>query len=111
VSEFPPLVYVDLIEDEPKTIEEFWEKWPAEVDDSPEATSLREEVYKTYLKRFQPWRLLILSGGNYEPLFRSTESYFNREDARYAAELAFGNGTNVYLREHEKGNQILRMAQ
>jgi hypothetical protein len=104
-----PLIYVDLVVDAPMTREEFRQhsvvsgaKWPnGELD----------AEYQKYRDRHQPWRLLIKSGDNQEPLFRSTESYFNRADAIHAAELAFGNKSNVYLRQHEAGNQVLRMAE
>lgn len=105
MTEFPPLMYVDLIEDAPMTRDEFVEKVPV----LRNAMQL-EPSYQKYLERFQPWRLLIKSGDNQEPLFRSTESYFNRDDAIHAAELAFGKGSNVYLREREHGNRVLRMA-
>lgn len=60
--------------------------------------------------RWQPWSILIRSGDNNEPLFRSTESYTNRGDAVHAIGLAFGPGSNVYLRQSEQGNQPIRMA-
>jgi hypothetical protein len=90
MSEFAPLIYVDLA-----------------------YTPFVESPLKGHgpdPARHQPWRLLIKSGDNQKPLFRSTESYFNRDDAIHAAELAFGSGSNVYLREAEHGNRVLRMA-
>jgi hypothetical protein len=104
MSEFPPLIYVDLVRDEPFTRDEYsLMRAGDDVDDIALA-------YAKYLEHFQPWRLLIKSGDNQEPLFRSTESYFNRADAIHAAELAFGAGSNVYLREAEHGNRVLRMS-
>lgn len=104
-DEFPPLIYCDLVRDEPMTREEFVEKVPV----LRNATQL-EPSYQAYLERHQPWRLLIKSGDNQEPLFRSTESYFNRADAIHAADLAFGAGSTVFLREREHGNMELRRA-
>ncbi len=91
-----PLIFVDLIKSELAPREKF-----------PTAT---DEQYREMVDHFQPWRLLVVSGDNHEPLFRSTESYFNRADAIHAAELAFGSGSNVYLREAECGNVLLRLA-
>jgi hypothetical protein len=95
-----PLIYVDLIEDKPMTMEEF----------IASGNVVTNELYRRYLDRFQPWRLLIKSGDNQEPLFKSTECYFNKADAVHAAEIAFGSSSNVYLRQSEHGNTMLRLA-
>lgn len=102
MSEFPPVIYVDLIEEKPKNIDKRPSWYPA--------GEKRQAEYQKYLDGFQPWRIAIKSGGNRKALFRSTERYFNRADALHAIELAFGTGSNVYLREAEHGNQTLRMA-
>lgn len=60
--------------------------------------------------RWQGWRTLVKSGDNEEPLFVSSEAYINRGDAIHAAGLAFGDHSNVYLRESEHGNALLRLA-
>lgn len=104
MSEFPPLIYVDLIKDQPLPREEYVP------DHRVETKGEWDAAYRQYVERFQPFRLLVKSGDNQEPLFRSTEAYFNKADAIHAAHLAFGSGSNVYLRQHEKGNQNLRMA-
>ena len=101
------LIYVDLVRDEPLSAEDWHAKYDATFgeiaeDDEPE--------YQQYLDRFQPWRLLIKSGDNQEPLFKSTESYFNKADAENAARIGFGRGSNVYLRQSEHGNELLRLA-
>jgi hypothetical protein len=88
-NEFPPLIYVDLIE-----VRE------------PKARKLLGPVRT----RWQPWRVSILSGNNMRRLFRGSERWTNRQDALDAIALAFGGGSNVYLREAEHGNQVLRMA-
>ena len=99
-----PLIYVDVLKDTPRTLEEFqYDNRGADVDDIA-------AEYRIYKERFQPYRIIVTSGDNHEPLFRSTESYFNRADAIHAAQIAFGRGSNVYLREHEKGNVQLRLA-
>lgn len=101
------LIFVDVVKDEPLSSEAWHAKYDATFgeiaeDDDPE--------HRQYLDRFQPWRLAVISAGNQEELFRSSESYFNREDAIHAAEIAFGCGSNVYLRESEHGNVELRLA-
>lgn len=102
----PPLIYVDLIEDAPKSKSAF-----AADDYSGEDVYHLDEHYQEYLDtKFQPFRVLVKSGGNQAALFRSTERYFNKADAIHAIELAFGDQSNVYLRQHETGNQVLRMA-
>jgi uncharacterized protein YegP (UPF0339 family) len=102
----PPLIFVDLIEDAPKSKSAF-----AAEDYSGEDVYQLDEHYQHYLDtQFQPWRVLIKSGDNHKPLFRSTERYFNREDAIHAIQLAFGSGSDVYLREAEHGDVELRLA-
>lgn len=108
MSESAPLIYVDLIEDTPLDRQQYGKTY-GYTDSSADSTALTD-AHKRYLERFQPWRVLIKSRDNHEPLFRSTESYFNKADAIHAAELGFGAGSNVYLRQHEHGNQVLRMA-
>lgn len=109
MSEFPPLIYVDLIKDEPLNIEQYRTQYHYGYGAEQEK-ELRSAYNGRYLKKFQPWRVLIKSGDNQEPLFRSTESYFHEADARHAVDLAFGPGSNVYLRASEKGNELLRAA-
>lgn len=82
---FPPLIYVDL-------------------EHTPELPDVHTG------RRWQGWRILIRSGDNNEPLFKSTEAYTNEADAKHAIDLAFGPGSNVYLRQSEQGNQVVRMA-
>lgn len=91
-----PLIYVDLVKRHLAPREKF--------------PSMTDEQYRELVDRFQPWSLLIVSGDNHEPLFRSTERYLHRADAIHAAEFAFGSGSNVYLREAEHGNVVLRLA-
>lgn len=99
------LVYVDLIKETPDTLDRFTEAHPGTDGE------LVESLYRKYLAGFQPYRVLIKSGDNEEPLFRSTERYFNRGDAVNAIRIGFDNHSNVYLREAEVGNQELRLAQ
>lgn len=89
-GEFPPLIYVDVVY--------------TECPQSPHKGTGRDP------ERWQPWRVVVKSGDNQKTLFVSSESYFNRADALHAAMLAFGTGSNVYLRQAEHGNQVLRMA-
>ncbi len=90
-----PLIYVDLVKRHLAPREKF--------------PSMTDEQYRELVDRFQPWSLLILSGDNHEPMFRSTERYFNRADALHAAELAFGANSNVWLRESEHESRALRL--
>jgi len=60
--------------------------------------------------RWQPWRVLVLSGDNFKPLFKGSERWTNKEDAFDAIHLAFGDESNVYLRQEEHGNIQLRLA-
>lgn len=103
-ADAPSLIYVDLVEDEPKTRDAFYHEHLGE-----DIADVRAG-YQKYLDHFQPWRLLIISGDNHEPLFKSTESYFNEADAKHAAQIAFGSRSNVYLRQKEHGNVELRLA-
>jgi hypothetical protein len=98
-----PVIYVDLIEEQPQT-RELYDRKRAYTSDRT------DEKYAQYLAKFQPWRVVVKSGDNQKALFRSTERYFNRSDAIHAAELAFADRSNVYLREAEQGNRVLRMA-
>jgi hypothetical protein len=68
------------------------------------------DLVKSKVPRKQPWRWVAKSAGNQRKLATSGESYSNRQDALDAATLVFGDHSNVYLREPEKGNRILRMA-
>lgn len=86
MSEFPPVVYVDLFQSE---------------DDKQRGPKAA---------RPQLWRWRAFNAGNFERLAVSSEAYTNRQDCIDAIEQLFGVGSNVYLREHEKGNQPLRMA-
>jgi hypothetical protein len=98
------LIDVDLIETPPISREEFFAAhFGDDVGDIARS-------YREYIKRYQPWHSLVKSGGNQEPLFESTERYFNRDDAVHAIELAFGGNSNVYLREAEHGDVELRLA-
>jgi hypothetical protein len=103
MSDNPPVIYVDLIEVEPMDYEKYF-NGPGRGHENP------KKDWLVYLRLFQPWRVSIKSGDNQKALFRSSERYFNRHDALHAIELAFGSGSNVYLREHERGNAVLRMA-
>lgn len=101
------LIYVDLIESQPDTLEEFSAKMKSAAwDGGP------HREYADYLAKFQPWRSVIRSGDNQEPLFKSTERYFNQADAIHAIRIAFGNNAEVYLRRigQDVGDECLRTA-
>lgn len=83
MSEFPPVVFVDIFKTNPPR-------------------------YRSKARR-QPWRWNALSAGNFE-ILASGEAYTNRSDALAAIQLLFGAGSNVYLRQAELGNVLLRRA-
>jgi uncharacterized protein YegP (UPF0339 family) len=60
--------------------------------------------------RAQTWRWKALNGNNFRVLAASSEAYTNRSDAVDAIEQLFGATSNVYLRQTEHGNQLLRLA-
>lgn len=62
------------------------------------------------LSRAQTWRWRALNGNNFRVLAVSSENYTNRQDCVDAIFQLFGNGSNVYLRQHEQGDLPLRMA-
>ena len=100
-----PVLYLDLIEREPKTLEEFGD----DVDEPYDDVDALKAAYRQYRDRFQPFRLVLKSAGNNEPLMWG-ESYFHREDALSTAHLVGSWETTVFLREAEHGNVLLRQA-
>lgn len=60
--------------------------------------------------RGQRWRWRALNASNNKKMATSGEAYTNEQDCLDAIHALFGGGTNVYLRQHEKGNEALRMA-
>ena len=77
-----PLIYVDLVRSS--------SRWPA--------------------RRPQRWQWTARAAANGRVLAVSSERYTNAGDAEHAAELLFGADSNVYLREAEQGNRLLRLA-
>lgn len=59
-------------------------------------------------KRPQAWRWRAFNEGNTKILAVSSEAYTNKGDCIDAIEQLFGAGTTVILRQHEKGNELLR---
>lgn len=94
-------VFVDLIQVEPLTFDEYVVRYPSRQLDS-------QPRYDRYLARFQPWRWVAKDADNQEKMARSTERYFNREDAVRAIVKLFGADSWAYLREAGKGNRSLR---
>lgn len=101
------LIYVDLIEEEPLTAAQWHAKYDETFGEIPEDD---DPDYQRYLDRFQPFRLIVRSGGNQRTMFRSSERYHNRTDAERAATVCFGANSNVFLRQNEQGNLTLRLA-
>jgi hypothetical protein len=65
--------------------------------------------YRGMTQRKQQWRWKATSGDNHRVL-ASGEAYTNAADCLHAVSLLFGEHSNVYLRQNEVGNQVLRMA-
>lgn len=98
------VVYVDLIEDDPKSLAEFGEDAAEPYDDVHEL----DAAYRNYLARFQPFRWHSTSEGNHRVLGLG-ERYFNEADAEANIRLQFSGDTIVYLRRAEHGDEVLRM--
>ena len=60
--------------------------------------------------RPQRWYWVARNAGNQKKLARSSERYTNRQDCLNAIRQLFGDATDVFLREAEKGNYPLRRA-
>lgn len=61
-------------------------------------------------QRPQLWRWRALNGKNFRVLAESSESYTNFSDALSAIQELFGGRSDVYLRQSETGDQVLRLA-
>lgn len=99
-----PLIFVDIIREEPLPQDEW------ELDEVFEPNEDIDGAYRAYRLAFEPWRVLVRSGDNQEPLFRSTERYGEERTALHAAEIAFGQRSDVYLRQKGRGSVALRLA-
>jgi len=62
------------------------------------------------LGRPQKWRWVARDAGNHEVMAVSSESYTNRNDCLDAIETLFSEGTDVFLRTPDGGDQLLRKA-
>lgn len=71
---------------------------------------VRQSKSRWPLIRPQRWYWVALNGNNFHTLARSSEMYTSRYDCLDAVAQLFGTTSNVYLRQHEKGNAALRMA-
>lgn len=60
--------------------------------------------------RPQHWRWRATNGNNHRVLAVSSEAYTNESDCLDAIQELFSNGTDVYLRQTEQGDQQLRLA-
>lgn len=78
----PPLVWIDLYQTKPNRV----------------------------FRRPQTWRWRALNAGNGRVLGNSADAYTNKADAVSAIQQLFGTSSNIYLRQTEQGNQVLRMA-
>lgn len=61
-------------------------------------------------RRAQTWRWRALNAGNSRVLAVSSENYTNRDDCVAAVRQLFGSRSDVYLRQAETGNVMLRLA-
>lgn len=67
-------------------------------------------LIKSRIRRKQPWRWVARRAGNWRKLATSGEWYTNRADALSAVQTLFGHGTDVYLRQGELGDVLIRGA-
>jgi uncharacterized protein YegP (UPF0339 family) len=95
-------VFVDLIEDEPMSYDEFRATF-----DAFRSESKTQQQYSEYLDRFQPFRWHAENAGNHK-IGAVGERYFNKEDAKSNIKQQYGSGTTVFLREAEHGLELLR---
>lgn len=68
------------------------------------------DIYQGRKLLRQAWRWRALNASNHRVMGASGEAYTNKADCELAVQQLFGGHTNVYLRETEQGNQVLRMA-
>jgi hypothetical protein len=71
---------------------------------------LKQTSTRWPLRRPQRWYWVALNGNNMRRMARSSEMYTNQQDCIAAIQQLFGQESNVYLRRHEMGNAMLRMA-
>jgi uncharacterized protein YegP (UPF0339 family) len=81
MSEFPPVFYVDI----------------------------KRSRTRFPRRRPQRWYFVLLAAGNHEPVMTS-EMFTNRDDCLDSARKANGDWVTVFLRQAEKGNELLRRA-
>lgn len=60
-------------------------------------------------RRAQTWRWRALNARNSRVLGNSADAYTNKGDALAAVEQLFGAGTDVFLRQPEAGDVVLRL--
>jgi len=73
---------------------------------------IQETSSNTIFKRArkQPFYWVAKNSGNGRVMAISSERYTNRQDCVDAARLIFGSEVNVYLRQENQPNQLLRYA-
>lgn len=71
---------------------------------------IRAPALVRLLGRQQPWRWRAVNAGNGRVLAVSSERYVNKSDCLAAIQELFGPDSNVYLRQLEHGNSVLRKA-
>jgi hypothetical protein len=98
------VLYVDLIEDKPLSLEEYKILHPSDA-----SAANYEAAYRSYRENFQPHRWHAKDPGNHEILAQG-ESYFNATDNEATVRRLFDQNTIVYLRKPEHGNEMIRDA-
>lgn len=104
------VIYVDLIEDEPKSFKDFTHEDfdECKTSDSESIEALKSD-YEKYLANFQPFRWHAENAGNHE-IGAWGERYFNKADAKSNIRQQYSQDTVVYLRQEQQGDELLRMA-
>jgi uncharacterized protein YegP (UPF0339 family) len=69
------------------------------------------DVYqsRSLLRRKQTWRWRAVAGNG--EIMASGEAYLHKQDCLDAIQQLFGTRSNVYLRQKEQGNELLRLAE
>lgn len=71
---------------------------------------LYQSTRRKTLRRAQTWRWRAISGRNGRILANSADAYTNRSDAVSAIQQLFGSNSDVYQRQAETGDLMLRLA-
>jgi hypothetical protein len=89
-------------------ISDRWKEWL--MADSLVFVDLFQSRPRKLLGRAQTWRWRARNGNNFRVLAVSSEAYTNYQDAVDTVTQLFGDSSNVYLRQKERGDVELRLS-